>query len=517
MNKIAQDVSPYILEAKGIVKCYGSLMANRGVDFRLGRGEVHCLLGENGAGKSTLVKILYGLVQPDEGEILLNGAPVTLKNPSIAIEHGIGMVHQELMLIPNMTVAENVTLGREIAKPGGRLDIGRTVKELRELSKGYGLEIDPAMPVHKLPIGLQQRVEIIKLLFRQADVLILDEPTALLTPQESDELFDTIHTLKESGKSIIFITHKLNEVYQIADKMTVMRAGRVVGTTTPAETTREELSVMMVGKSVERIKRERKPISSNVVLSLQNVTVSQHTAVNELDAISFEVHEGEILGVAGIEGNGQTQLASAIIGDLKISGGHILYDGADVTNCSVRKNRAAGMGLIPDDRQRMGLILPMKISENLVLNTFEQKPYSKSMLYMDWKNIHEHAGEVVQRFDIRTPNEETPAAALSGGNQQKVVVGRELSVPLKLLVAAQPTRGLDIASASFIHKALLEAAQRGTAVLLISSDLDELMEVSDRIMVLLKGSNVGIVDGLDATKEDLGRMMLGVGPQGDGV
>lgn len=510
MSDLTKCECEYVLEANEIVKRYGTVVANNRVDFRLRRGEVHCLLGENGAGKSTLVKILYGLVQPDSGQLFLNGKAVHLKNSADAINHGIGMVHQELMLIPYMTVAENVTLGCEISKFGGRLDMKRAIKELRELSIAYGLEVDPAALVCKLPIGLQQRVEIIKLLFRQADVLILDEPTALLTPQEADELFEIIGELKKNGKSIIFITHKLNEVYQIADRMTVMRGGQVVGTTTPEETTQEELSVMMVGKNVNRPDREGREIDRKVMLKLDAVTVSQNKGIRELDSISFEVHAGEILGVAGIEGNGQSQLASAIFGEIDIAEGHIICDGEDISNRNIRDNRNAGMGFVPEDRQKMGLILPMKISENLIINTFSDPPYTVNPLFLDWKKVKTYAKDVVQKFDVRTPSEEIPAAALSGGNQQKVVVGRELSVPLKFLIAAQPTRGVDIASASFIHQSLLSAAQSGTAVLLISSDLDELMAVSDRIMVLQKGRNVGIVDGPTATKEELGKMMLGV-------
>ncbi|MDP4108600.1 MAG: ABC transporter ATP-binding protein [Bacillota bacterium] len=501
----------YALEAIGITKRYGNdVLANDNVDFHLRKGEVHALLGENGAGKSTLVKTLYGLVSPDSGKILVKGREVELKNSAVAIENGIGMVHQELMLIPYMSVAENVTLGREITKTGGRLDIKKAEAEIREISNSYGFNIDPSVPVYKLPIGVQQRVEIIKLLYRHADVLILDEPTALLTPQESDLLFKVIENLKKQGNSIVFITHKLKEVYQIADRMTVMRGGKMITTTTPAETDQAKLAELMVGKSVEHMEKKKRKIGSKVILDVKNVSIKGKENRKALEDVSFEIKEGEILGVAGIEGNGQTQLAQAIIGLTHVNQGEIRLNGEQIENKKTRHIRDKKVGSIPDDRQRLGLILPFKIHENLALNSFDKAPYAKGHFWQRWDVIKENAEKLVKDFDIRTTSVNKQAGMLSGGNQQKVVVGRELSTPLNLLIASQPTRGVDFASAGSIQTKIVEAAESGTAVLLISSDLDELMAVSDRIMVLLRGRNVGTVEGSEATKEQLGQMMLGV-------
>lgn len=502
---------PLLLEAIGITKRFGNqVLANDHVNFTLRQGEVHALLGENGAGKSTLVKTIYGLVQPDEGQIRIHGQTIKLKNSAMAIENGIGMVHQELMLIPHMTVAENVTLGKEVTKGRFRLDRAKAEQEIRELSETYGFDIDPSAPVHSLPIGVQQRVEIIKLLYRHANILILDEPTALLTPQESDKLFEVIQILKDQGKSVIFITHKLKEVYQIADRMTVMRGGRTIATTTPQETSERDLAELMVGKSVGAVQHRKRMIGEGITLKVQDLCIKGVENIHAVDHVSFSLRQGEILGVAGIEGNGQTQLAQAMIGLIPIDSGSIYYGSENITGWTTRRIRQRGVGSIPDDRQGVGLILPFKIKENLVLNQFFDKPFAKNTFWQDWKEIEINAENQLKSFDIRASSIDTAVSTLSGGNQQKVVVGRELSVPLKLLIAAQPTRGVDFASASSIQQKIIAAADQGTSVLLISSDLDELLNTADRIMVMSRGKIVGILPVEEASKERLGQLMLGV-------
>ena len=486
-----------VLQCVDLCKCYnGVVQASDHVNFTLRRGEVHAFLGENGAGKSTLMKMLYGIEQPDEGRLYLSGQPVTLKSPADAIAHGIGMVHQELMLIPHLTVAENITLGQEIKTRGGRLKKQEASRSIRELAASYGLEVDPDALVDKLTIGQRQRVEIVKLLYRKADILIFDEPTALLTPQESDALFDVLRRLRDLGKSTIFITHKLREVYQIADRMTVIRQGRIIGTTTPQETGMEELTQMMVGKTVPTGRRQPHPIGEEV-LRVQDLSVRSR-AGTALQDITFSIRAGEMLGVAGIEGNGQTPLAQALLGLCRPASGS-----------TTKQIRDAGVGSIPDDRQGMGLILSMRVFENLLLNTYDEKPYARNALMEDWAAARRDAQTRISEYSIAAADGSVVVGTLSGGNQQKIVVARELSRGCRMLVAAQPTRGVDIASADNIQNRILDAAREGCAVLLISSDLDELIKVSDRIMVLFRGRIMGFVDADEATREGLGRMMLG--------
>ena len=497
-----------VLQCVDLCKCYnGVVQASDHVNFTLRRGEVHAFLGENGAGKSTLMKMLYGIEQPDEGRLYLSGQPVTLKSPADAIAHGIGMVHQELMLIPHLTVAENITLGQEIKTRGGRLKKQETSRSIRELAASYGLEVDPDALVDKLTIGQRQRVEIVKLLYRKADILIFDEPTALLTPQESDALFDVLRRLRDLGKSTIFITHKLREVYQIADRMTVIRQGRIIGTTTPQETGMAELTQMMVGKTVPAGRRQPHPIGEEV-LRVQDLSVRSRAGI-ALQDITFSIRAGEVLGVAGIEGNGQTPLAQALLGLCRPASGSILLSGQELSRRTAKQIRDAGVGSIPDDRQGMGLILSMRIFENLLLNTYDEKPYARNALMEDWAAARRDAQTRISEYSIAAADGSVVVGTLSGGNQQKIVVARELSRGCRMLVAAQPTRGVDIASADNIQNRILDAARAGCAVLLISSDLDELIKVSDRIMVLFRGRIMGFVDADEATREGLGRMMLG--------
>ena len=499
-----------VLRCEGLTRCYGGVnLANDHVNFDLRKGEVHALLGENGAGKSTLMKMLYGIERPDGGQIFINGKPVRIRNSHEAIANGIGMVHQELMLIPHLTVAENIILGQEIRGRFGKVDYPEAARQIRNLADEYGLDTDPDVLVDKLTIGQRQRVEILKLLYRKADILIFDEPTALLTPQESDALFNVLNRLKDLGKSIIFITHKLREVYQIADRMTVMRKGKVVGTTTPAETDVAELTRMMIGKTVGGERRAPHAIGDEVVLDVKNLEVAGQNDLPAVTDMSFLIRAGEILGVAGIEGNGQTQLAQALLGLLPVKGGTIRLCGREMTGSTTKQIRDSGVASIPDDRQGLGLILDMKIFENMILNQYDEKPYAKSGLREDWKLVKEYARGKIADYSIAAMDETAPVSTLSGGNQQKIVVARELTENCRLLVAAQPTRGVDVASADYIQTRILKAAKRGCAVLLISSDLDELIKISDRIMVIFRGENMGFVDGDLADRQTLGKMMLG--------
>jgi len=503
------DEGHALLEGRGLTKRFGAVLANDSVDFRLYPGEVHALLGENGAGKTTLMNLFYGLHQPDGGAILLRGEAVQLNHPADAIRCGVGMVHQHLMLIPDMTVAENIVLGREIRQGVTFLDMATANRAVKELSTRYGLDLDPSVPVGKLPIGLQQRVEIVKVLYRQADILILDEPTALLTPQETVALFQVIRNLAASGKSIIFITHKLKEVFEIADRITVLRRGRVVATTLPESLDERQLAELMIGREVAHDADRRARHIGSTLVDIEGLVVRGDAGRALLDHLTFQIRAGEILGVAGIEGNGQTELVEALMGLRSVAEGQILFDGMSLRRHDAMEARRKGIGLVPDDRQRSALVMSFKISENLVLNGYAQAPFA-SRLRLLWDNITGHSRALVKEFDIRTPSVLNRVDTLSGGNQQKVVVGRELSVPLRLLIAAQPTRGLDVASVHFIHSRLVQAAESGTAVLLISSDLDELLTLSDRLMVLLRGRSAGIIDGRTATKEVVGQMMLGV-------
>ncbi|MFS8479590.1 MAG: ABC transporter ATP-binding protein [Micromonosporaceae bacterium] len=484
-------------------------MANDSITLTVEPGEIHALLGENGAGKSTLMNILYGLLQPDEGEILVDGAPVRFKSPRDAIAAGIGMVHQHFMLVPVFTVAENVMLGAEQVRGGplGFLDRRRARRQVVEVSRRYGLEVDPDSVVEDLPVGVQQRVEIVKALTREIDLLILDEPTAVLTPQETDELLEVMRGLKAAGKSIVFITHKLREVKAIADRITVIRRGQCVRTTTP-DTSEEDLAALMVGRTV-RLDVQKTPAEpGEPVLSVRGLVVYDERGQRAVDGVDLEVRAGEVLGIAGVQGNGQTELVEAIMGLRPVRAGTVELSGAEVTNRRTREILRAGVGYIPENRSVDGLVADFTVAENLVLDTYDQPPCG-SGLVLDPEAIEVGARDTIARFDVRASSPAAPVATLSGGNQQKVVVARELVRPLKLLVAAQPTRGVDVGSIEFIHRQIVAERDRGTAVLLVSSELDEVLGLADRVAVMYRGRILATVPP-DTPREEIGLLMAGI-------
>ncbi len=501
-----------VLELRNVTKRFPGVLANDHIDLDLKQGEIHALLGENGAGKTTLMNILYGLYAPDEGEVIVRGKKVDIQDPGDAIEAGIGMVHQHFMLIPVFTVTENVMLGEESLRYGDFLDRDTAAKRIMEISENYSLAVEPDVYVRDIPVGVQQRVEIIKLLYREADILILDEPTAVLTPQEADELFKIMRSLVEQGKSIIFITHKLREVLDVADRITVLRRGKIVGTTTPKEADKNKLAEMMVGRAVQLGVDKDPAKPSGTVLTVEDLSVLNERHQIAVDSISFEVRAGEILGIAGVQGNGQTELVEAVTGLRSPHMGVITLLEQDITNATPRTITELGSAHVPEDRQRDGLVLAFPVADNLVLNTYYLEPFTKGVVLQS-ETILETAVDRIEEYDIRTPGPITPAGSLSGGNQQKVIVAREFSRPIKLLVASQPTRGLDVGSIEYIHKCIVEKRDEGTAVLLASPELDEIMELSDRIAVMYRGEIVAIVDREDATKEQIGLLMAGIEPE----
>jgi simple sugar transport system ATP-binding protein len=506
-----------VLEVRNITKRFPGVVANDKVNFDLRKGEIHALLGENGAGKSTLMNIIYGLYSQDEGEILVangdGGGPrlTTIDNPSDAIRQGIGMVHQHFMLVPVFSVLENIILGSEVTKGPG-LDLRRARAEIINLSREYGLEIDPDAIVEQIPVGVQQRVEIIKALYRQARILVLDEPTAVLTPQEVEDLFKVIHQLTERGVSIIFITHKLKEVLAIADRITVMRRGRVVGTTTPAETDEHKLAAMMVGREVLLVVEKESANPGKVVLQVRGLSVHDERNIHTVRHVSFDVRQGEILGIAGVQGNGQTELVEALTGLREVLSGEITLAGKVfvMNNSRLDPRQLLGLGLahIPEDRHKHGLVLPFSIADNEVLNTYFVRPFARG-IQRDEKAVVENALKLIDQFDVRTPSPLINAGSLSGGNQQKVIVARELSRPVNLLIANQPTRGLDVGSIEYIHSQIVAARDKGAGVLLISAELDEIMSLSDRILVMYQGQIVAEMPADKATRNELGLLMAG--------
>lgn len=505
-----------VLELRNITKRFPGVLANDHISLSVEKGEIHALLGENGAGKTTLMNILYGLYTPDEGEIFVRGQQAVIHSPNDAIALGIGMVHQHFMLVPVFTVTENVMLGVESLRAGMFLDQASAAKRIREISDQYGLEVDPDAYIKDLPVGIQQRVEIIKLLYRQADILIFDEPTAVLTPQEVDDFFEILHALISQGKSVIFITHKLKEVMTIADRITVLRNGRVVGTTTPADTDEAGLAAMMVGREVI-LRVEKGPAKlGQPVLQVENLYAQDDRGSMAVRGVSFEVHAGEVVGIAGVQGNGQTELVQTLTGLRAPLSGRIIIMGEEVTNATPRRILEQGVAHVPEDRQKDGLVLSFPVADNLVLNTYYVPPFAQRGV-LDQDTIYATAERRVREFDIRTPSIFTPAANLSGGNQQKVIVAREFSRPIQLLIASQPTRGLDVGSIEYIHQRIIQKRDDGCAVLLVSPELDEVMTLSDRIAVMYEGQIQAIIPAEKATKEEIGLLMAGVRREVAGV
>lgn len=499
------------LELRGITKRFGALVANDHIDLTVEPGEIHALLGENGAGKSTLMNVLYGLYQADEGEILLDDEVQHFAGPGDAMAAGIGMVHQHFMLIPVFTVAENVMLGHEDTAFGGRLDLNGAREKVREISKRFGFHVDPDALIDDLPVGVQQRVEIIKALSRDAKVLVFDEPTAVLTPQETDELMAIMRQLKASGTSIVFITHKLREVREVADRITVIRLGKVVGEASPTATN-TELASLMVGRAVELTVDKGEATPGDPALVVSELSVIDHRDQIVVNKVSFEVRAGEVLAIAGVQGNGQTELTEAILGLQPRVTGSIKLAGRELRNLSVRKVLDAGVGFIPEDRQEDGLVAEFTIAENLMLDRANGEPFVKfGSLQLNY--LAEFAEQKVKEFDIRAQGIDTHVGRLSGGNQQKVVLARELSRDLRLFVAAQPTRGLDVGSIEFVHTRIIEARDAGVPVIVVSTELDEVVALADRIAVMYRGAIVGIVPG-DTPRDVLGLMMAGEVPAG---
>ena len=506
---MSTTTTPPVLEARNITKVFPGVVANENVNLVLHKGEILALLGENGAGKSTLMNIIFGLYHPTQGEILVNGRPVVMKSPRDAIALGIGMVHQHFQLVPVMTVTDNIMLGDESVK-NGLLDRRAVAERIRVLSRKYGLEVDPDAIVEDLPVGVRQRVEILKALYRNAKILILDEPTAVLTPQEIEGLFEVMETLRRQGESIIFITHKLKEVLRIADRIMVLRNGRVVGEADPKTATQQQLASMMVGREVILTVDKGPARPGETVLEVEGLCATSDLGEPALRNVSFQVRAGEIFGVAGVQGNGQTELVEVITGLRRADAGHVRIKGVDMTNASPRRITHEGRSShVPEDRHTYGMVDSYTVADNLVLNQYYLPPFARGVTIQE-AAIAAHARELVKKFDVRTPSIYTPGGSLSGGNQQKMVVAREFSRPIQLLIAAQPTRGIDVGSIEFIHNQIVAKRDEGVAVLLVSAELDEIMALSDRIAVMYKGEIIDIVDRADATREGLGLLMAGV-------
>jgi simple sugar transport system ATP-binding protein len=495
------------LELRGITKRFGTFTANDSIDLVVEPGEIHALLGENGAGKSTLMNTLYGLYAPDEGQILIDDRPTTFSGPGDAVAAGIGMVHQHFMLVPVFTVAESVALGYEPTKGGSLLDLGEARQKVRDISARFGFHIDPDAVIEDLPVGAQQRVEIIKALSRDAKILILDEPTAVLTPQETDELIEIMRQLKSEGTSIVFITHKLREVRAIADGITVIRRGKVVGEASP-ESSESELAGLMVGRDVHLTTDKEPADPGDATLLIKDLTVVDRVEQVVVDDVNLEVRRGEILAIAGVDGNGQSELAEAIIGLVEPRAGSISLDGTDLAGLTVKQRLRRGIGFVPEDRSTDGVIASFTIQENMILDLYDQEPYAKG-LQLQPAVIREEAGKKVGEYDIRLTSIDDPISTLSGGNQQKVVLSRELGRPLRLLVASQPTRGLDVGSIEFVHKRIIAERDSGTPCVIVSTELDEALNLADRIAVMYRGRVVRIVPA-GTPRDVLGLMMAGV-------
>lgn len=499
------------LEVRGITKRFPGVLANDSIDFKLEKGQIHCMLGENGAGKTTLMNIIYGLYQPDAGEILVNGQPVTIHTANDAIRLGIGMVHQHFMLVPELTVTENIILGNEVTR-GPFLDRRKAGEQIRELSRRFGLDVTPEARVGDLPVGARQRVEIVKALYRKAEILILDEPTAVLTPQEAEDLFGVMHTLIDQGVSIVFITHKLKEVLAVADQITVLRAGRVAGVVSPEGASEAALAALMVGREVILVVDKEPAKPGAPMLVVRDLRVEDDRGHVAVDGVSLEVHAGEILGVAGVQGNGQTELVEALTGLRPPISGQASIDGHDSTYATPRQITELGVAHIPEDREDDGMVKAYPIVDNMILNTYYVPPFAHGLIMNEAESAR-HAKQLVEQFDVRTPSIFSQAGNLSGGNKQKMIVAREFSRPIKLLIAAQPTRGLDVGSIEFIHNQIVAKRDAGVAVLVVSAELDEIMGLSDRIAVMYRGRIIDIVPAATADRETLGLRMAGVHPE----
>jgi general nucleoside transport system ATP-binding protein len=501
------------IELRGITKRFGSVVANSDVNLTIRAGEVLGLLGENGAGKTTLMNVLSGLYRADEGEILIDGKPVHFDGAGDAIRAGIGMVHQHFMLVPVFTVAENVVLGVEPTRTLDYLDLEKARQQVRSISAEHGLEVDPDAIIEEIPVGLQQRVEIIKVLFRSANVIVFDEPTAVLTPQEVVEFFGIVRSLRDAGKALVFITHKLGEVLQIADRISVLREGMIVGEGDPKTTTNADLAEMMVGRQVRFAPEKRTTESGGPLLEVTGLTVLNERGEVAVAGVDLVVHEGEIVGIAGVQGNGQSELVEALTGLRPPSAGHVSYLGGNITKASARERHKRGIAHIPEDRRRMGMIAEFNVAENCVLDMYYDDQFS-SWITLRWPDVYKESSDIVRNFDVRTESIFTPAGHLSGGNQQKLVIGRELSSgiarDLRLLIAAQPTRGVDVGSIEYIHDRIVEARDKGVGVLMVSTELDEVLALSDRILVMFRGRIVAEFKGGEAGVKEVGLAMAGV-------
>ena len=506
MTRPMESVRAPALEMRSITKRYPGVLANDRIDLDVRPGEIHALLGENGAGKTTLMNVLYGLAKPDEGQILLDGAEVRIAGPADAIAQGINMVHQHFMLVPVFSVADNILLGEEVMRDPVFIDRAEAHRRIVELGRRFGFEIDPNARVGSLSVGWQQRVEILKALYRNARILVLDEPTAVLTPQETEEIFAVLRRLADAGHSIIFISHKLYEVLEIADRITVIRRGRVVGQRVPAETNEDELAELMVGREVQLTVDRGESHPADARLTVQGLRVRDDRGSEVVRGVDLEIRAGEILGIAGVAGNGQDELVEAIVGLRPVAGGRVTLDGIDVTGRSPRAINEAGVGYVPADRHRFGVVLSFPISDNLCLTSYHRPPFSRG-IFRDEAAIESAAEERIREFDVRTPSAAAAANTLSGGNQQKLIVAREFSGETRLLVLDQPTRGLDVGSIEFIHRQAIAKRDAGSAIMLVSAELDEVLELSDRIAVMYRGRIVAVRDGRTADKNEVGLLM----------